>query len=224
LNIHTTPPKKTPQTGFTFELCAGLVDKGGKSLAEVAAEEVEEECGYRIPASKLRAVSAAVSSSGTSGAVHHIFFGVVRCFAYIAFFCGLGVCLPGCWLRLLFRALSTHKRWACAALPCLKNNSNSPTNQPTNQQTQSLQKTKVDEPLRSGPGGGIHGHGEAIEVLALPFDNANAFALDAALPKSPGLMFGLVWARQALATGEVAGRKGGALETQGLELRPVLPS
>ena len=31
-----------------FELCAGLCDKEGKSDLEIAVEEVEEECGYKV--------------------------------------------------------------------------------------------------------------------------------------------------------------------------------
>lgn len=149
------PPK---DAGFTFELCAGLVDKGGKSLQQITAEEIEEECGYRLPAERLRSVGAAISSSGTTGAEHFIYFGV------------------------------------------------------------------VDESMRVNAGGGIDGHGEAIEVLALPFDAAPAFVLDSSQPKSPGLMFGLLWAHGALKAGELPGRAASALETQPLELRPVLPA
>ena len=31
-----------------IELCAGLCDKEGKSDLEIAVEEVEEECGYKV--------------------------------------------------------------------------------------------------------------------------------------------------------------------------------
>ncbi len=45
--------KKYPaKLGFTLELCAGIVDKK-KTLAEIAAEEVLEECGYKIDPDKL---------------------------------------------------------------------------------------------------------------------------------------------------------------------------
>ena len=33
--------------GFSYELCAGIIDKD-KSLEQIAIEEVEEECGYKI--------------------------------------------------------------------------------------------------------------------------------------------------------------------------------
>lgn len=31
--------------GFTYELCAGLIDKEGKTLEEITSEEIHEECG-----------------------------------------------------------------------------------------------------------------------------------------------------------------------------------
>jgi UDP-sugar diphosphatase len=34
--------------GYTYELCAGIVDKD-KSLVEIAHEEILEECGYHVP-------------------------------------------------------------------------------------------------------------------------------------------------------------------------------
>lgn len=37
--------------------------------------------------------------------------------------------------------------------------------------------------------------GEAIEVLALPLAQADAFMADDALAKSPGLLYGLLWLR-----------------------------
>ena len=38
--------------GITLELCAGIVDKK-KSLAEIAVEEILEECGYKVDPEKL---------------------------------------------------------------------------------------------------------------------------------------------------------------------------
>ena len=49
--------KKYPaRLGFTIELCAGIVDKD-KSLEEIAAEEVFEECGYKIDHRSLEFVT-----------------------------------------------------------------------------------------------------------------------------------------------------------------------
>lgn len=41
--------------GYTLELCAGIVDKD-IPLEEVAREEVLEECGYDVPASRLKKI------------------------------------------------------------------------------------------------------------------------------------------------------------------------
>lgn len=63
--------------GFTYELCAGILDKDELSLAEVAAEEVAEECGYSIPASKLSKVSSYMSAIGISGTRQTFFYGEI---------------------------------------------------------------------------------------------------------------------------------------------------
>jgi UDP-sugar diphosphatase len=84
-------------------------------------------------------------------------------------------------------------------------------------------RPQVDEAARVNAGGGICGHGEAIEVLALPFDAAADFVVDSSCPKSPGLMFGITWAAAGLRSGKLKGRAG-TLETEPLELRSVLPS
>lgn len=81
---------------------------------------------------------------------------------------------------------------------------------------------QLDDSKRAGAGGGLAHSGEAIEVLALPYDAVPSFILDESIPKSTGLMFGLLWAHGALASGELPGRAG--LETQPLLLRPVLPA
>lgn len=44
--------------GVTYELCAGLVDKPDLSLEEIARQEVLEECGYDVPASKLKRITS----------------------------------------------------------------------------------------------------------------------------------------------------------------------
>lgn len=44
--------------GVTYELCAGLVDKPDLSLEEIARQEVLEECGYNVPASKLKRITS----------------------------------------------------------------------------------------------------------------------------------------------------------------------
>ncbi len=50
------PPPPPPPAAFTYELCAGLVDKEAKSVEEIAAEEILEECGFAVPPSAIRRV------------------------------------------------------------------------------------------------------------------------------------------------------------------------
>lgn len=44
--------------GVTYELCAGLVDKPNLSLEEIARQEILEECGFDVPASKLKRITS----------------------------------------------------------------------------------------------------------------------------------------------------------------------
>lgn len=57
-------------TGVTYELCAGLVDKPDLSLEEIARQEVLEECGYDIPASKLKRITSYRSARSTTAYTH----------------------------------------------------------------------------------------------------------------------------------------------------------
>lgn len=47
--------KYPAEGGITIELCAGIVDKN-LSLVDIAREEILEECGYNVPASKLEEI------------------------------------------------------------------------------------------------------------------------------------------------------------------------
>jgi len=69
-------PRPGKETGFTYELCAGLLDKD-KSLAQTAREEVLEETGYDVPLAALQPLGSAVASAGTSGAQHTMFLATV---------------------------------------------------------------------------------------------------------------------------------------------------
>lgn len=62
-----------PSLGITTELCAGIVDKD-KSLVEIAAEEVHEECGYSVPVDRLETVLTYRSGVGTSGSLQTMFY------------------------------------------------------------------------------------------------------------------------------------------------------
>lgn len=60
--------------GYMFELCAGLMDKYGKSPLQVAKEEVFEECGFEVPLTTLKIIAEFYSSVGTSGSKQTLFF------------------------------------------------------------------------------------------------------------------------------------------------------
>ncbi|KAM4712505.1 uridine diphosphate glucose pyrophosphatase NUDT14 [Anableps anableps] len=63
--------------GVTYELCAGLVDKPGLPLEEIARQEVLEECGYDVPASKLKRITSYRSGVGVTGAKQTMFYAEV---------------------------------------------------------------------------------------------------------------------------------------------------
>uniref|UniRef100_A0A3P9B752 Uridine diphosphate glucose pyrophosphatase NUDT14 n=1 Tax=Maylandia zebra TaxID=106582 RepID=A0A3P9B752_9CICH len=86
----TQPPKSAEKTeegstsqwlpasaGVTYELCAGLVDKPNLSLEEIARQEVLEECGYDVPASKLKKITSYRSGVGVTGAKQTMFYAEV---------------------------------------------------------------------------------------------------------------------------------------------------
>ena len=58
---------------FTYELCAGLVDKD-KSLEEIVKEEIDEECGYNVSVSDIIKVTSFYTNVGISGACQHLYF------------------------------------------------------------------------------------------------------------------------------------------------------
>ncbi|XP_061668485.1 uridine diphosphate glucose pyrophosphatase NUDT14 [Syngnathoides biaculeatus] len=64
-------------TGITYELCAGLVDKPNLSLEEIARQEVLEECGYDVPASKLKRITSYRSGVGVTGSKQTMFYAEV---------------------------------------------------------------------------------------------------------------------------------------------------
>jgi UDP-sugar diphosphatase len=61
------------ERGFTCELCAGIVDKS-TSLEQIAAEEIEEECGYRVLPSSIVRLTAFAASVGVQGSTQTMFF------------------------------------------------------------------------------------------------------------------------------------------------------
>ncbi|KAK3251995.1 hypothetical protein CYMTET_38686 [Cymbomonas tetramitiformis] len=123
--------------GFTYELCAGLADKEGCTVQEVAREEILEECGFDVPLYSVEKITSYVSAIGISGSRQSLFF------------------------------------------------------------------AQVDETMRKGLGGGLAADGEAIQVMALPMDQVDAFIADEACPKSAGLMWGLLYLKSRRISNQV---------------------
>ncbi len=53
--------------GMSIELCAGLLDKEGLSIEEIASEEVAEECGFFVEPSLLEKINSFYTSVGFAG-------------------------------------------------------------------------------------------------------------------------------------------------------------
>ena len=62
--------------GLTVELCAGIVDKQ-LSLAEIAREEIEEECGYDVPLEKIEKITSFYTSVGFAGSRQTLYYAEV---------------------------------------------------------------------------------------------------------------------------------------------------
>lgn len=62
--------------GMTLELCAGLIDKD-LTIEEIASEEIEEECGYRVDSSSLQKISSFFSAVGFAGSRQTLFYAEV---------------------------------------------------------------------------------------------------------------------------------------------------
>lgn len=58
---------------FTYELCAGLIDKDA-SLKQIAKEEIDEECGYDVSIENIKKITSFFTSVGVSGGRQHLFY------------------------------------------------------------------------------------------------------------------------------------------------------
>jgi UDP-sugar diphosphatase len=72
----TTLLNNDEEDGFTYELCAGIVDKD-KSLKQIAKEEILEECGYDIASEDIKRVTSFYTSVGFSGTKQTMFYAVI---------------------------------------------------------------------------------------------------------------------------------------------------
>lgn len=70
------------EEAYTYELCAGICDKD-KSLEETAAEEIDEECGYKVDAQNIETITAFHTCVGISGAYQTLFYAKIDESMYI---------------------------------------------------------------------------------------------------------------------------------------------
>ncbi len=61
------------QITYTYELCAGIIDKD-LTLEEIAKEEIDEECGYDVPLENIEKITSFYTNVGVSGARQHLYF------------------------------------------------------------------------------------------------------------------------------------------------------
>jgi len=76
--------------GFTYELCAGIVDKP-LSLKEIAKEEILEECGYDVPLESIERITSFYTSVGFAGSKQTLYFAEVDESMHIGEGGGIGV-------------------------------------------------------------------------------------------------------------------------------------
>jgi UDP-sugar diphosphatase len=62
---------------FTYELCAGIIDKE-VSLEQVAKEEIEEECGFDVPLQNIEKMTSFFTNVGISGAKQHLYYASIN--------------------------------------------------------------------------------------------------------------------------------------------------
>ncbi|CAG2178813.1 unnamed protein product [Oppiella nova] len=75
-NIHNVNKQllDNPNLGYTIEICAGILDKQGKSPQEVAKEEIEEEIGYKVELNTVKFISSYRSGVGHSGSLQYLYY------------------------------------------------------------------------------------------------------------------------------------------------------
>ena len=61
---------------YTYELCAGIIDKD-LPLEQIVKEEIDEECGYDVDIKNIVKITSFFTNVGVSGAKQHLYFAKV---------------------------------------------------------------------------------------------------------------------------------------------------
>jgi len=75
--LRATVLNKNPKDGYMYELCAGIIDKD-TSNAQIAKEEILEECGYDVPVENLVKISTFYTSVGISGTHQTLYYAEIN--------------------------------------------------------------------------------------------------------------------------------------------------
>jgi UDP-sugar diphosphatase len=67
----------TQKDGYTYELCAGIIDKDASDI-QIAKEEIFEECGYDVPLKNLEKVTTFYPSVGVTGAYQTLYYAEIN--------------------------------------------------------------------------------------------------------------------------------------------------
>jgi len=59
--------------GYTYELCAGIIDKNMPDV-QIAQEEILEECGYDVPVDTIEKITSFYTAVGISGAKQTVYY------------------------------------------------------------------------------------------------------------------------------------------------------
>ena len=71
--LRATVLNKNNNNGMMYELCAGIIDKDTTN-AQIAKEEILEECGYNVDVTSLEKISSFYTSVGISGTHQTLYF------------------------------------------------------------------------------------------------------------------------------------------------------
>jgi len=61
------------EDGYTYELCAGIIDKNTTDV-QIAKEEILEECGYDVPLKNLERITKFYPAVGVTGAYQKLYY------------------------------------------------------------------------------------------------------------------------------------------------------
>lgn len=71
--VHMNHPEHT----FTYELCAGIIDKE-VSLEQIAKDEILEECGYNVALDEIRKISSFYTNVGVAGSKQTLYYATIN--------------------------------------------------------------------------------------------------------------------------------------------------